>query len=204
MELDNSIPRKIDRLVSNERGDNGHGSEESSLLTDSELSFTRNLRQLVVTAIQEGASDIHLVAYYRPTLRILGRMKAIEGASPMAPGDVQGIFHAITTQEQRLAFQRELEFPVSVNKPRLILQQHKCVREPLDKEGRGIGDVAADEIGLVRAGGRDGHLGGGPRRPRRARRFGWRSRPRARRSGLLPGLCASGSARQSTTKQPAR
>ncbi len=130
MDLETSIRQRIDHVVSNERGDNGHGSRESTVLPDSEVSFTRDLRQLVVTGIQEGASDIHLVAYYPPTLRILGRMKAVEGAPPMTSGDVQAIFQSVTTQEQRLAFQRELELDFQYILPRLArLRVNACLQQ---------------------------------------------------------------------------
>ncbi|MFC1892645.1 type IV pilus twitching motility protein PilT [Chloroflexota bacterium] len=129
MDLEDSIQRRIDRLAGNKRSNDGRDSEELPS-SDSEVSSTHDLRQLVVTAIQEGASDIHLVAYYPPTLRILGCMKAVEGASPMTPSDVQGIFQSITTQEQRLVFQHELELDFQYNLSKLArLRVNACLQQ---------------------------------------------------------------------------
>jgi hypothetical protein len=59
-----------------------------------------------------------------------------------------------------LSLQWELEIQIAIDEPCLILQQHECVINAPDEEGRGVGDVACDEVGLICAAGRADGPGG--------------------------------------------
>ena len=64
--------------------------------------------ELLKTAMQWGASDVHLVAPACPTLRMNHEIVPI-GGEPLTPSVVKEVFEFITSERQREAFYRELE-----------------------------------------------------------------------------------------------
>ncbi|MFH1639770.1 MAG: type IV pilus twitching motility protein PilT [Chloroflexota bacterium] len=59
--------------------------------------------------IQRGASDLHLMALNPPILRVDGILEVLDNLPVLSVGDVETILEAITTEEQRSAFYRDLE-----------------------------------------------------------------------------------------------
>ena len=62
------------------------------------------IRELVETAVSRKASDLHLRVGSPPTIRIDGRLVAIEGWSNLKPKEVEAYFVELTTAEERRAF----------------------------------------------------------------------------------------------------
>ncbi len=67
------------------------------------------LSELLVECQDSGASDLHLTAGARPTLRVNGSLMAMEDRSILTPPIIQRMMYAILTQKQRERFEEELE-----------------------------------------------------------------------------------------------
>jgi twitching motility protein PilT len=67
------------------------------------------LSELLVECQDSGASDLHLTAGARPTLRVNGSLMAMEDRSILTPPVIQRMMYAILTQKQRERFEEELE-----------------------------------------------------------------------------------------------
>ncbi len=70
------------------------------------------IEQLLQVTIQKGASDLHLIAYSEPTLRIHGHLTPVPNAAPLTPDEVEKLVFALLTQEQREMFlaNKEIDF----------------------------------------------------------------------------------------------
>ena len=84
-------------------------SQGSGLYIDELLSLT----------VYNGASDLHITVPSPPILRIEGRLIAQKDLPPITPNDVRDIFKQITTEEQRVTFDRELELDFAYSIPGL-------------------------------------------------------------------------------------
>jgi twitching motility protein PilT len=62
------------------------------------------IRELVEIAVAKRASDLHLRVGSPPTLRIDGRLVAIDGLNPLKPKEVEAYFGELTTAEERSKF----------------------------------------------------------------------------------------------------
>jgi twitching motility protein PilT len=71
---------------------------ESGLLTD-----------LLVEVLAQGASDLHITAGARPTLRVNGSLQEMDERPMMTPQVIQRMLYAVLTQRQREKFEEELE-----------------------------------------------------------------------------------------------
>ncbi|MDQ1696994.1 MAG: twitching motility protein PilT [Frankiaceae bacterium] len=71
---------------------------EAGLLTD-----------LLIEVLERGASDLHLTAGARPTLRMNGSLEQLEERPMLTPPVIQRMMYAILTQRQREKFEEELE-----------------------------------------------------------------------------------------------
>jgi len=71
---------------------------------------------LLHLAISKGASDLHLIAYSPPLLRIDGLLQPIDDASLLTTEDIDQAFEQITSDKERADFQRclELDFGYSI------------------------------------------------------------------------------------------
>jgi len=67
------------------------------------------LSELLVECQDGGASDLHLSAGARPTLRINGTLVPMEDRAILTPPVIQRMMYAILTQKQRERFEEELE-----------------------------------------------------------------------------------------------
>ena len=74
------------------------------------------LDELLKLMVDKGASDLHLTVPSPPVLRIDGVLIPQEDLPPLTAKDIQLALEQISTQEQRLAFdrERELDFAYSV------------------------------------------------------------------------------------------
>jgi twitching motility protein PilT len=71
---------------------------EAGLLTD-----------LLIEVLDRGASDLHLSAGARPTLRVNGSLDQMDERPIMTPPVIQRMLYAVLTQRQREKFEEELE-----------------------------------------------------------------------------------------------
>jgi len=67
------------------------------------------LSELLVECQDSGASDLHLSAGARPTLRMNGTLVPMEDRAILTPPVIQRMMYAILTQKQRERFEEELE-----------------------------------------------------------------------------------------------
>jgi twitching motility protein PilT len=68
-----------------------------------------DLNALLATVVSLGASDLHLTAGARPTIRLHGSLQPIDDAPELSPPVIQTLLYAILTQRQREKFEAELE-----------------------------------------------------------------------------------------------
>lgn len=68
-------------------------------------------------AMSKGASDLHLVAYSPPLIRINGLLQPVADTQSLTPEDIDQAFNRITSNTQRADFQRLLELDFSYNLP---------------------------------------------------------------------------------------
>lgn len=71
------------------------------------------LNELLVSAQQNGASDLHLKPGSPPILRIDGRLELIQGHAALSVEEVGGIYGELTSEAQRQAFEQEPELDFS-------------------------------------------------------------------------------------------
>ena len=65
--------------------------------------------ELLEQVIELGASDLHLTAGARPTVRVNGRLGQLEDYPVLLPAETQAMIYAILTQRQRERLEAELE-----------------------------------------------------------------------------------------------
>jgi twitching motility protein PilT len=83
-----------------------------------------------LAAVQKEASDLHLAAGYSPTVRVHGHMMTLDHNAVMTPADILSIFQSITTQEQRVAFQRDYELDFFYEVPGLArMRTNACFQQ---------------------------------------------------------------------------
>ncbi|MGD9116063.1 MAG: PilT/PilU family type 4a pilus ATPase [Dehalococcoidia bacterium] len=73
--------------------------------------------ELLRTARDKAASDVHLVAASPPLLRIDGTLQAINGSAPLSGEEIRQAFDQLTTPEQKEQFSKHLELDFSYNMP---------------------------------------------------------------------------------------
>jgi twitching motility protein PilT len=78
-----------------------------------------HIDELLSLVVYKGASDLHITVPSQPILRIEGKLVAQQDQAPVTPDDVKSIFEQITTEEQRVTFQRELELDFAYSIPGL-------------------------------------------------------------------------------------
>ncbi len=64
---------------------------------------------LLSLAKEKGASDLHLVAYAPPMLRVNGSLEPVADVPQLTPDDIDQAFTQITTPEEQESFARQLE-----------------------------------------------------------------------------------------------
>src|SRR5512143_3233360 len=79
--------------------------------------------------VDKGASDLHLMVGSAPVVRVFGVLVSLDEWPILSPEDVQAFFDQMTTDDQRLQFERERELDFSYSVPGLsrfrvnVLQQ---------------------------------------------------------------------------------
>jgi twitching motility protein PilT len=68
-----------------------------------------DLTALLASVVSLGASDLHLTAGARPTVRLNGSLHPLEDAPELSPPVIQTLLYAILTQRQREKFEADLE-----------------------------------------------------------------------------------------------
>ncbi len=91
----------------------------TDILADVQAVCSTSIEDLLLVAVERGASDLHITVPYPPSLRLDGVIVPIEGTPPMMPDDVKRIFEAITTKTQRETFYQQLELDFMYNMPGL-------------------------------------------------------------------------------------
>ncbi|MFC2056190.1 type IV pilus twitching motility protein PilT [Chloroflexota bacterium] len=76
-----------------------------------------DILSVVRLAAEKGASDVHIVAFSPPLLRVKGAMQPVAEMEPLTPDDIDQAFNQITSEEQRADFEQrlELDFGYSVS-----------------------------------------------------------------------------------------
>ena len=80
----------------------------SALEEDSEFEAGL-LTDLLIEVLERNASDLHLTAGARPTIRINGSLEQLEDKPMMTPPTIQRMMYAVLTQKQREKFEEVLE-----------------------------------------------------------------------------------------------
>lgn len=94
-----------------------------------EVNRKEQLDHLLKLMVDKGASDLHLKVPSPPVLRIDGSLVIQEDMPRLIASDIESIFREITTEEQRVAFLKELEMDFAYSIPGLarfrvnVLQQ---------------------------------------------------------------------------------
>jgi twitching motility protein PilT len=70
------------------------------------------IEELLQVTIQKNASDLHIIAYSEPTLRVHGKLMAVPNSIPLTPEEVEQLVFSLLTQEQKEIFManKELDF----------------------------------------------------------------------------------------------
>ncbi len=80
----------------------------SAIEEDSEFDL-RLLGDLLLEVLESGASDLHVTAGARPTVRLHGSLRQLDDKPVLTPPVIQRMLYAILTQRQREKFEEELE-----------------------------------------------------------------------------------------------
>jgi twitching motility protein PilT len=67
------------------------------------------LTELLIEVLDKGASDLHITAGARPTLRMNGSLQELDDRPVMTPQVIQRMMYAVLTQKQREKYEEELE-----------------------------------------------------------------------------------------------
>ena len=67
------------------------------------------LTELLIEVLEKGASDLHITAGARPTMRLHGSLGQLEERPILTPPVIQRMMYAILTQRQREKFEEDLE-----------------------------------------------------------------------------------------------
>lgn len=65
--------------------------------------------QLLQTAKESGASDLHLAAFSPPMLRVHGSLEPVDTLPELTPEDMEGFFRQIASEAQQAEFEHRLE-----------------------------------------------------------------------------------------------
>jgi len=91
-------------------------AEESDSAAFSRLSLEKtdqlgsvSLTDLLLAVLERGASDLHITAGARPTIRINGSLVPLDDSPEMTPPVIQQMLYQILTQRQRERFEGDLE-----------------------------------------------------------------------------------------------
>jgi twitching motility protein PilT len=78
---------------------------------------TLSVPELLSVLIEQGGSDLHLMAGSRPLIRIRGELEQLEAFPPLLPEAVRAMVYAILPEKMRERFEQELELDMSFALP---------------------------------------------------------------------------------------
>lgn len=76
-----------------------------------------DIDSLIHFAILKGASDLHLITYSPPLVRINGVLQTGDGYAPVTPEDMNNFYVQITSEKDRTNFERNLELDLGYTIP---------------------------------------------------------------------------------------
>jgi twitching motility protein PilT len=100
----------------NDQVDRDTAYARAALEEDSEVEASL-LTELLIECQDSGASDLHLTAGARPTLRIHGGLQPMEDRAILTPPVIQRMLYALLTQKQRERFEETLELDLAYAVP---------------------------------------------------------------------------------------
>jgi len=68
---------------------------------------------ILKAAVEQGASDVHLVIGRPPMVRVRGEIRALDGLTPITAADSQQLIYSILSDEQKARFESEMELDCS-------------------------------------------------------------------------------------------
>ena len=121
----------INRFLARVETDNDRPEDiESGSPKTTGIPYSTDLLQILTRAIQQEASDVHLIAGYPPTLRVHGKIIPLDDNACMNPEDIMVIFQSITTKEQRVSFWRDHEIDFFYDMPGLArTRTNACIQQ---------------------------------------------------------------------------
>jgi len=72
-----------------------------------------HVHELLMIAVQEGASDLHISAGEVPALRVHGRIQRFEG-TPLPSDEIKRLLYSVMTERQKSSFEETLEADFSI------------------------------------------------------------------------------------------
>lgn len=104
-----------------------------------------DIKDLFQIAIDEGASDLHLVANLPPALRVDGELKYIEGQGPIDPKTMESLINPLMTDNEKERFKttKELDIGHALGNFRFRINLH-FERGNIGMVARVISDVIPD------------------------------------------------------------
>jgi len=96
---------------------------------------SRSLDNILLTAVQNTASDVHLIADRKPYMRVAGRLMEIEGQTVLTKEDTFGFAKSILNEKQleKVSNLKEVDFALSFKDSRM----------------RGVAFLKKDSIGII-------------------------------------------------------
>jgi len=94
-----------------------------------------HVHELLMIAVQEGASDLHISAGEVPALRVGGRIQRFEG-TPLPSDEVKRLLYSVMTERQKAAFEESLEADFSIG-----IEGLARFRVNIFQQARGMGAV---------------------------------------------------------------
>lgn len=88
-----------------------------------------DMQHYINQAIKKEASDLHLAVNYPPTIRVHGEITPLRNDTTLSEEEIMNIFRSITTQEQRVTFQREYELDFFYQIPGLARMRINACRQ---------------------------------------------------------------------------
>lgn len=74
--------------------------------------MTCTIQELLKTAVEADASDLHITTYIPPRLRVYGELRSMDMA-PLTPTDTKQLIYSILTDKQKKQFEEKLELDFS-------------------------------------------------------------------------------------------
>jgi twitching motility protein PilT len=87
------------------------------------------INELLKLMVNKGASDLHLTMSSPPVLRIDGELMPKEDLPPLTAEDIEVALEQVSTQEQRVVFDRELELDFAYGVPGLARFRVNALRQ---------------------------------------------------------------------------